>query len=184
METQVTAGAAVEDTPEEKIAKRDAAISKWLDRKNALDSIKPQELEARGEVTTILFPNPHKGTQHYHLNGGYKIKLVHGTNYTLGDKDKIIGEGEDAVKVPIADQVREMLGKVYHHLIATGKTEAEANEFCNTIVKWTPELHEKTYLALDPANNVDAVTKTLIDEILTTKPATPQLTFETPKEKK
>jgi len=167
------------------IARRDAAISKWLGAKETLDSAKPIELDARNEVTTILFPEPKKGTQRYALNGGYSIKLVHGTNYTLGDKDKIEGEGEEARKIPIADQVFSKLSQIREFLVSNGhKTADEADAFLNQMVQWKPELHEKTYLALDPTNNVDATVKSMLDEILTTKPATPQLTFEMPKEKK
>ncbi len=181
METNVQAGAP--ETPEQFIERRDKAIATWLDRKGALDSIKPQELEARNEVSTILFPTPKKGTNRYHLNGGYSVKLVHGTNYTLGDKDKVIGEGEEAVKVTIASQVMAMLDKLCQHYIDAGKTNEEAQELCRAIVKWKPELDEKTYLAFNTENNVEAVAKGIIDEILTTKPATPQLEFETPKKK-
>ena len=172
----------VPETPEQLIIRRDAEIATWLDRKAALDSIKPQELDARNAVSATLFPTPKKGTQRYYLNGGYAVKLVHGTTYTLGDKNKIAGEGEDAVKVPVAHQVSEMLDKLYKHLIAGGKTEDEARAFCQSMVKWQPELVEKEYLAIDTENNVMATAKAIIDEILTTKPATPQLTFEHPKE--
>jgi hypothetical protein len=184
VEAQVAAGEAVKETPEEFVIRRDREISEWLGAKRTLESAKPIELDAREKVTTTLFPTPKKGTNRYHLNGGYSIKLVHGTNYTLGDKDKVEGEGEEARKVPVAEQVRDMLFKVYEHLTASGKTADEANAFLGQIVVWKPELHEKTYLTLDTTNNVDAVTKSIIDEILTTKPATPQLTFETPKDKK
>lgn len=184
MEKQVEVGAAPVETPEQFVARRDREIAAWLDRKAALDSIKPQELEARDTVTATLFPNPKKGTNRYHLNGGYALKLVYGTNYTLGDKDKIVGEGEEARKVPIREQVEAMLAKLHNHLIASGLEATQTLTFLSEIVVWKPELHEKTYLALDPTNNVDAVTKNIIDEILTTKPATPQLTFEVPKDKK
>lgn len=181
MEAQVAAGEAVKETPEEFVIRRDREISEWLGAKKDLEAIKPVELERRETVTTTLFPAPKKGTNRYHLNGGYAIKLIYGTNYTLGDKDKVVGEGEDAVKVPVADQTREMLGKLYHHLIAAGKSELEANTFCNSLVVWKPELHEKTYLAIDTNDNIMAIAKGIIDEILTTKPATPQLLFEVPK---
>lgn len=183
MEVEAKAGEAPVETPEQFIARRDAAIAKWLSAKETLASVKPMESEAREAVTAILFPNPKKGTNRYHLNGGYAIKLVHGTNYTLGDKDKITGEGEDAVKVPIADQVREVLAKIYHHCIAAGISEVDAVQMHNDLINWKPELNEKAYLALDPENNVQGAIKSMIDEILTTKPASPQLTFETPKEK-
>ena len=183
MEAVAQAGSAPE-TPEQFIIRRDTEIKTWLDRKAALDSIKPQEMDARTVVAATLFPNPHKGTQRYHLNGGYAVKLVHGTTYTLGDKDKISGEGEDAVKIPVAHQVSEMLDRLLNHLIAGGKTQEEATAFCQGLVTWRPELNEKAYLASDASNNVMAAAKGIIDEILTTKPASPQLTFELPKEPK
>lgn len=174
METNATAGAA--ETEAQFIARRDAEISTWLDRKAALESIKPQELEARDKVAATLFPNPKKGTNRYHLNGGYSVKLVYGTNYTLGDKDKVDVERQE--KVPVADQVNAILQEI-------AKLGNRGPELAATLVKWKPELNEKAYLALDPAaDETDAKAKQLIDSILTTKPATPQLSFEIPKEAK
>ena len=181
---EVEAKAGVPETPEQFIIRRDAEIKSWLDKVGVLATLKPEEMEARSKVTATLFPSPKKGTQRYQLNGGYAIKLVHGTTYTLGDKNKVIETPEGQVAVTVDAQVREMLTKLYGHLIESGKDAAEANTICNSLVKWKPELSETAYLALDTSNNVQATTKAIIDEILTTKPASPQLTFELPKEPK
>jgi hypothetical protein len=50
------------------------------------------------------------------------------------------------------------------------------------IVKWKPDLSVSEYETLAASENeTDIKAKTLIDAILTVKPASPQLTFEPPK---
>ncbi len=163
MEIEAQAGAP--ETPEQFIARRDKAIHDWLQLRAVLESVKPQELEARNNITGIVFPEPKKGTNRFYLNNGYAIKLVHGTNYTLGDRDLVNTETQQ--KVPIAEQVAKVLNEI-------AEIDGQAAE---TLVKWKPELDEKVYLALEANSPI----KKLIDSILTTKPATPQLTFEEPK---
>jgi hypothetical protein len=166
MEVEAVAGAP--ETPEQAVARRDQAIHTWLNDRSLLSTIKPQEMASRQKVTDILFPAAHKGTQRFALNGGYAIKLLHGYTYTLGDKDKIAGEGEQAVKVPIADQVNEIIAKI----VAIG-----GGDIADELISWTPKLNEKSYLALKAGDPI----KEIIDSILTIKPASPQLTFEEPK---
>lgn len=175
MEVEATAGVSeAPETKEQFIIRRDAEIKTWLDRRDALDSIKPQEMEARNKVSATLFPNPKKGTQRYQLNNGYAIKLVHGTTYTLGDKNKVIDTPEGQIPVSIPEQVQEAL----HKIAALG---VEGERLANELVKWKPELSEKVYLNLQLNDGIEAQAKTIIDEILTTKPSSPQLTFEVPK---
>jgi hypothetical protein len=179
---EVEAQAGVPEAPETQeqfIARRDAEIKTWLDRRDALDSIKPQEMEARNKVSATLFPNPRKGTQRYQLNGGYAIKLVHGTTYTLGDKTKVRTTPDGQEAIPINEQVNEALAKLR-------ELGDEGVKLAGELVKWKPELSESAYLALTPKDgppsNIQAQAKAIIDEILITKPSSPQLTFEMPKQ--
>jgi hypothetical protein len=165
----------VEETPEQFAARRDAAISNWLDLKGKVDALKPQEVEARSVVSDMLFNAPKKGTNRYHLNAGYAVKLVHGTNYTLGDKNLVNVETQE--KIPVNAQVQAVLGEI-------AKLGNRGPELAEDLVKWKPELNEKAYLALDLNDESEAKAKQMIDSILTSKPATPQLTFEIPKEKR
>jgi hypothetical protein len=179
MEVEAQAGAPpAPETQEAFIARRDSEIKTWLDRRAMLESVKPQEMEARNKVSATLFPNPRKGTQRYQLNGGYAIKLVWGTTYTLGDKTKHIDTPDGQVPIPINQQVNEALTKMR----ALGE---EGVRLANELVKWKPELSETAYAALTPKDgppsNIQAQAKTIIDEILTTKPKSPTLEFEMPK---
>lgn len=176
MEQNIEAPTGVEtETPAEFAARRDKAIQTWLDAKETLEPAKTAESEARQAVATMLFTNPRKGTNRYHLNAGYAVKLVYGTNYTLGDKDKVDVNLQE--KIPVEKQVREVLE-------AIAKLGNAGPKLAEELVKWKPELNEKAYLALDSEDETEAEAKRLIDTILTSKPATPQLSFEVPKEAK
>jgi len=179
VEVEATAG--VPETPEQFIARRDAEISKWVSDKESLTVAKEYEGESRAKVATTLFPTPKKGTNRYALNGGYSIKLVYGLNYTLGDKTKPDPANPGEV-IPVNQQVTDALARI-------AELGNEGQELANVLVKWKPELNESVYLQLTPPEgmaptNIQAEAKAIIDEILTVKPATPQLTFEVPKEKK
>jgi len=160
-------------TPEQIIANRDAAIQDWLDRRAKLVEIKETEMVARTGVAKMLFPNPSKGTQRFPLGGGYAIKLVHKLNYTLGDANKVNGEGG---KVSRADQVFELEAK----MAALGEV---ACVLTDRLIKWTPELSVTEYDKLDLSDPVQLQLRNLIDGILTVAPAAPALEFEEPKVK-
>lgn len=171
LEVAVETASAPIETPEEFVARRDKEIQTWLDAKPVLETAKSAEAEARAIVTKTLFPEARKGTQRYNLNGGYKIKLVYGLTYTLGDKDKVDGEGK---KVSIESQVRAVEEKI----AALG---AEAELLLDRLIKWKPELSGSEYEKLDGDNPTQLAIRNLIDEVLTIKPASPQLSFEEPK---
>jgi hypothetical protein len=164
------------ETPEAFNARRDAEILKWNKDKLLLTSIKEEEATSRATVAATLFPNPKKGTNRYQLGNGYAVKLVYGTTYTLGDKTKVRDTPDGQVPVPINNQVNEALARIR----GLGN---RGHELADELVKWKPELSEKAYLALNAegADETDKMAKKIIDEILTTKPASPQLEFETPK---
>ena len=161
------------ETAEQYIARRDAEISQWLADKAALEAAKAAEAKSRAAVTATLFPTPTKGTQRYDLNAGYKVKLVHGLNYKLGDKDKI---GDDGQKIPVRKQVEALVERI----AAVGN---EGPLLADRLIKWTPELVPGEYEALDSDFEEQAKIRALVDEMLTVTAASPQLTFEEPKSK-
>lgn len=165
--------AAPAETPEEFAARRDKEILAWNADKQQLGFYKAQEAASRAAVATTLFPTPRKGTQHYELGHGYKVTLVHGLTYTLGNKDMPdpLNPGET---IKVEKQVED-LQEAIANLGNEGPFLAER------LIKWKPELSETEYKALDADNPTHMQAKALIDAILTTKPASPQLTFVEPK---
>lgn len=170
-EVQAVAGAA--ETPEAFTARRDAEILGWREDKQQLDFWKEREAASRITVSATLFPTPRKGTQRYELGAGYKVKLIHGLNYTLGDKDMVdpLRPGET---IPVNRQVEDLQE-------AIAQVGNEGAFLADRIIKWRPELSATEYEALDPENPNHMRIKELIDAILTIKPASPQLTLEEPK---
>jgi hypothetical protein len=168
--------AAPVETPEEFAARRDNAILTWRHDKQQLDFWKGNEAARRAEVTAICFPEAKKGTQRYPLGSGYALKLVYGYNYKLGNKEMVdpINPGE---AIPVRKQV-EMLEDAIAELGNEGPFLAQR------LIKWTPELVEREYLALDSDNETHMKAKALIDAILTITPASPQLALEEPKASK
>lgn len=142
----------------------------WQSAKDELAAIKNEEMRLRKEVTEICFPNPKKGTQRFEFANGFKLKLVHGWAYKLGDKDKI---GEDGVKIAVADQVDAVLDKI-------AELGAEGRLLAQRLVKWSPELVVSEYEALGNSS-VGLEAKALIDAILTVEPKSPTLDLEPPK---
>lgn len=167
----------VQPAPQLTEADKTKRVNLWLSHKATLATAKTAEEESRALVSDALFPNPVKGTQRYtDPVSGAAIKLVHGWNYTLGDKDKI--DPSSGLKLPIATQVERVLD-------AIAELGERGEAIADRIVKWKPELAVTEYEALALSEvEVDIKAKTLIDEILTVKPAAPQLTFEPPKAKK
>lgn len=164
--------AAPAETPEAFAARRDGIIQTWRAAIEPKKQWENYEKECRANVVGICFPRPVKGTQRYELGGGYKLKLVHGVTYTLGNKDMvdpILNE-----KVSIESQVRGVLEQI----AALGN---EGPMLADRLVKWKPELNATEYEKLSDEFDVEAKAKALIDTILTSKPASPQLTLEEPK---
>ena len=158
-------------TEEQKIEIRDNAIRGWLKLRGQLASVKTDEMTSRTTVSGMLFPTPTKGTQRFELGNGYSIKLVQTYTYTLGDKDKVV----DGLKVKVRDQVDDKLDE-----IEALKLDEEATFILERLIKWVPELSVSEYEKLGESA-VGLEIKAKIDEILTVKPGSPQLTFEEPK---
>lgn len=168
---------AVEESDDAKQRRIADEVQTWLEAKEKSVAAVDTEREARKTVSATLFPNPVKGTQRVPIGAnGQQIKLVHGWNYTIGDKDKV---SEQGVKIPIYDQVAELEAKI----AALG---SEGSLLAPRLIKWTPSLVETEYLRLvrDDATDVEVQAKELIDAMLTVSEATPQLTLEEPKTKK
>lgn len=151
------------------IPQRDAKIKAWLNAKDALAVAKDAEMALRNEVTEMLFENPTKGTQRYPLGNGYNVKLVYGTTYILGAER--LPWQERATLVEAVQEKCDLLGN-------------EGPALADRLFKWKPELDVSEYEKLDEAFPIQAAIKAHIDEILITKPASPQLDFEVPKVKK
>lgn len=140
-------------------------INDWIKLKNTAKTAVEAERDARQELAGLLFPNPAKGTQRFDLGGGYAIKLVHGTTYTLFEPVKAAERNGPALTL-------------YNKICALGN---EGPALAARIVKFKPELSSSEYEKLDTNFEVQAKIKALIDEALTTKPSSPQMDFEEPK---
>jgi len=162
------------EEPEAFRLRRNAEIQHWLAAKPILETAKSNEMDLRNKVTITLFPSPKKGTQRYDIGGGYNVKLIHGITYTLGDKD---ATREDGSKKPIREQIEELEKKIIAEVGEVGRI------YVDRLIKWKPELSATDYEKLDPKDPVESVVAVMISEFVTTKPASPQLTFEEPKEK-
>ena len=169
---EATAEAGAAETQEQFIARRDAEILEWRGLKEQSSFYVNAEREARAKVTATLFPAARKGTQRYELGAGYKVKLVYGFNYKLGNKELVDPATNELT--PINKQ-----GKVVEDPI--GEIGNEGPFLAERLIRWKPELVEKEYLALDPEIPAHVEVKALIDAILTITPATPTLELEEPK---
>lgn len=172
-QAEVKVEAASEETEEAFRARRDAAILGWREDKQQATFWKQRETASRATVSSILFPNPVKGTQRYDLGAGYKVKLVFGFNYTLGIKDmpNPLEPGETISIEKQAEDLQEAIRQVGN----------EGPFLADRLIKWKPELSATEYEALDPDNPNHMKIKALIDAIMTKKPASPQLELEEPK---
>lgn len=128
------------------------ALAEWQAAKTALDAAKEAEMQLREQVGKLAFPNPTEGTQSLDLGDGWSIKLVHKMNYTLASNDEV----DDAL-TRISNMNNE------------GKFLAER------IVSWKPSLSLSEYRELEPQY------KSVIDKVLTIKPAAPTLEIKPPK---
>jgi hypothetical protein len=160
------------EDPEAYRIRRNAEIDRWLTSKTTYELAKTDEKDWRAKVTKTLFPTPKKGTQRYELGGGYKVKLIHGLTYSIGDKDKVDEAGQ---KVPVRTQVEELEERV----AAMGDAHRVLFE---GVVSWVPTVSGSAYEKLNAQDPVHLAVRNAIDEMLTISPTSPQLAFEPPKE--
>lgn len=180
------AGQSEYEDPEAFRLRRNAEIEHWLAAKPVLENAKTNEADLRAKVTATLFPTPKKGTQRYDIGRGYKVKLVHSMTPSLGNKEAVDAEGK---AVAIEAQVRALEDRIIDGAPARPEVEAfegfgpVGEQILKRVIKWKPELSLTEYEKLDEAIPAEKAVRDAIAEILTLKPASPQLTFEEPKEK-
>jgi hypothetical protein len=134
---------------------QNALLANWKLAKEQLDSAKETEMDLRKQIQTEFFPSPEKGTQRVDLPYGYKLKLVHKINYTLGNND--------------------LVNKALDDIAGAGN---DGTFIAERLVSWKPSISVKEYEILDPKYKV------VIDKVLTTKDASPTIEIEEPKAKK
>lgn len=133
---------------------RDELIQNWLVAVKALESAKALEMDLRTQVSKLCFPEPTEGTNTLELGNGYKLKLQHKFNYTLGGNE----------------EVEMALNKI-------ANTDNEGNFIAERLVNWKPSLAIKEYREADEKYKVH------LNKVLTIKPASPALEFVEPKGK-
>lgn len=169
MEMNVEAG--TPETPEEREARLAKLLENWRSAIGPKKEWTAYEATMRLEVAKEYFPSPAKGTNRVTLPTGEKLKLIYGTTYTLGNKELVDPVLQE--KVPVETQVQGVLDAI-EDLGPGGKLLAAR------LVKWKPELNEVEYklLCAETAGPLEVEARKLIDSILTTKPASPQMEIE------
>lgn len=150
-------------TPEQK-----AAFTAWWKLKNELDSVKEREMQARILCTNLFFASPEQGTNSAVLAPGYVLKATFGVNISL--------PGNDEVDLAV-DEIKAVGD--YGEFIAAD------------IFKWKPSLSVTTYNKVknnakftddEIANQAKAI-KSIVERVITIKPATVALEYVQPKAK-
>ena len=138
-------------------ANRDAKILAWEESVKALAAAKEAEAALRKEVLAEAFAfNPEalrEGTENFELGNGYKLKAVFKISRNLNNEN---------------DAVDKVLSKIE-------KAGAEGQFIAERLVKWKPELSVSEYKKLPEKF------KKMIDEVVTSKEATPSLELVAPK---
>lgn len=140
-------------------ANRDAKILAWEESVKALAAAKEAEAALRREVLAEAFQfDPEalrEGTENFELGNGYKLKAVFKISRNLNNEN---------------DAVDKVLSKIE-------KAGAEGQFIAERLVKWKPELSVSEYKKLPEKF------KKMIDEVVTSKEATPSLELVAPKSK-
>ena len=140
-------------------ANRDAKILAWEQAVKALAAAKDAEAALRKEVLAEAFAfDPEalrEGTENFELGNGYKLKAVFKISRNLNNEN---------------EAVDKVLSKIE-------KTGPEGAFVAERLVKWKPELSVSEYKKLPEKF------KKMIDEVVTSKEATPSLELVAPKSK-
>ena len=140
-------------------ANRDAKILAWEESVKALAAAKEAEAALRREALAETFQfDPEalrEGTENLELGNGYKLKAVFKISRNLNNEN---------------DAVDKVLSKIE-------KAGAEGQFIAERLVKWKPELSVSEYKKLPEKF------KKMIDEVVTSKEATPSLELVAPKSK-
>lgn len=132
---------------------RDILIQNWLDAKERLAQVQELEKTLRAEVLKLCLGEnaPEKGTVNYDLGNGYGLKFKLNLSYSI-DKAK----------------VEDMLSKL--------ERQGDEGKFiAGRIVNFKPELSLTEYNKLEPKM------RKIVDDYVTSKPASPQIEFVQPK---
>ena len=129
------------------------AISKWEHAQSVLELAKAAELDARADMAALAFPQgaAPAGTAYVPLMNGWRLKGTFGTNITID---------------------RAALPDMLLALAAAGPAGAAAAE---TVFRYKPELVATVYKNLMPS------LASLVDTVLTSKPAMPAFELVAPK---
>ena len=140
-------------------ANRDAKILAWEQAVKALAAAKDAEAALRKEVLAEAFAfDPEalrEGTENFELGNGYKLKAFFKISRNLNNEN---------------EAVDKVLSKIE-------KTGPEGAFVAERLVKWKPELSVSEYKKLPEKF------KKMIDEVVTSKEATPTLELVAPKSK-
>lgn len=140
-------------------ANRDAKILAWEQAVKALAAAKDAEAALRKEVLAEAFAfDPEalrEGTENFELGNGYKLKAFFKISRNLNNEN---------------EAVDKVLSKIE-------KTGPEGAFVAERLVKWKPELSVSEYKKLPEKF------KKMIDEVVTSKEATPSLELVAPKSK-
>ena len=140
-------------------ANRDAKILAWEAAVKALAAAKDAEAALRKEVLAEAFAfDPEalrEGTENFELGNGYKLKAVFKISRNLNNEN---------------EAVDKLLSKIE-------KTGPEGAFIAERLVKWKPELSVTEY------KNLPDKFRKIIDEVVTSKEATPALELVAPKSK-
>lgn len=134
----------------------DNVIQRWADAAGTLSVAKRVEDELRWGLAQLAFPNPVVGTQRVHMGGGFALKLNFKYNYTIDKKENR--------HLAAIDQILKL---------------EDGKEIVEACFKWVPEFIAKGYEELPTQHPA----RQILSEIVTVKPAMPQLELETPNKK-
>ena len=138
------------------IAERDQLLANWRSAYDTLSVAKSREMELRKRIveeTDLFDPNKQSGTQTVELGNGWKLKAVKKLNYIVANK-----EGEAFEKL--------------HELSALSEVAA---------FKAKKLFRFDANLSITAYKDLDASERAIIDEIVTTKQASPSLELVPPK---
>ena len=141
------------------VQERNQLIVEWKQAAEELAAWKEKEMALRLQLaadTAMFNPGIESGTQTYQLGGGWKLKLERKIAYKIENK-----QGEAFAVMHQLCQMGEGTARVAKELFSF-----EANLRTGEYKKLTPE------------------ERAVVDTILTTKPATPSLSMEAPKDSK
>ena len=129
---------------------KDAALLAWKTAKAELDAAQANERELRAKVIEMFSTETnemHSGVENIDLNyDRWILKITHKLDYKLADRDAVMSA-----------------------LTQISTSQEGGNIIAERLVKWKPELSVSEYKLLNGGQ------RTIIDRVLTIKPATKSL---------